>query len=174
MSIRSFSGEYRFLSNFDRQTFELIPVWDVPLVATGHLHGAVATSGEHAFQAAKTFDVDEASWVLAAATPKEAKRRGQRVKLRPDWEQIKVVAMIEVLGSRFFDVDRRSRLLATGGEDLIEGNTWHDVSWGVCTCPKHRGVGDNYLGRSLMWVREAIGNGASVSADGAPATILSS
>jgi predicted NAD-dependent protein-ADP-ribosyltransferase YbiA (DUF1768 family) len=27
-------------------------------------------------------------------------------------------------------------LLATGDRDLIEGNTWHDNFWGVCSCPK--------------------------------------
>jgi predicted NAD-dependent protein-ADP-ribosyltransferase YbiA (DUF1768 family) len=42
----------------------------------------------------------------------------------------------------------RQRLLDTGDQDLVEGNTWGDTFWGVC-----RGQGSNWLGRILMDVR---------------------
>jgi hypothetical protein len=38
------------------------------------------------------------------------------------------------------------RLLATGGAELIEGNTWDDRYWGVVV----DGVGQNRLGQLLM------------------------
>ena len=64
--ISAFRGAYRYLSNFyveeDGQTVE------------------------HRFQAAKALDPAERQWVLEAPTPGEAKRRGRKVNLRPDWE----------------------------------------------------------------------------------------
>lgn len=45
----------------------------------------------------------------------------------------------------------REKLLATGDAELVEGNTWGDRFWGVCN-----GVGQNWLGRLLMQVRDEI------------------
>lgn len=45
----------------------------------------------------------------------------------------------------------KNRLLATGEQDLIEGNTWGDHFWGVC-----RGEGQNTLGKILMIVRKEL------------------
>ena len=44
-----------------------------------------------------------------------------------------------------------ARLLQTGEEELIEGNTWNDRFWGQC-----QGVGENHLGRLLMELRTAL------------------
>jgi len=43
------------------------------------------------------------------------------------------------------------RLLATGDQELIEGNTWGDRFWGVCD-----GEGQNQLGRLLMELRNEL------------------
>ena len=45
------------------------------------------------------------------------------------------------------------KLLATGEEELIEGNYWHDTCWGVCNCAKCGDKGENRLGKLLMEVR---------------------
>lgn len=47
--------------------------------------------------------------------------------------------------------DLRQKLLSTGSEELIEGNTWGDTFWGVC-----KGSGQNWLGRILMFVRDEV------------------
>jgi hypothetical protein len=47
-------------------------------------------------------------------------------------------------------------LLLTGDEELIEGNFWGDVFWGVCN-----GVGKNHLGKILMEVRSELGGAQS-------------
>jgi len=60
--IKGFFGEYRFLSNF----------W----FADVFYEGLVYPSVEHAFQAAKTFDIDERLDILKCAEPGEAKRLG--------------------------------------------------------------------------------------------------
>lgn len=133
--ITSFDGEHAFLSNFHPSpvTFE----------------GTIYPTVEHAFQAAKTDDPRERAAVLAQATPGGAKRLGRRLTLRPDWDEARVPVMHVLVYEKFANhPDLAERLLATGDAELVEGNGWGDVFWGVC-----RGVGANNLGRILMQVR---------------------
>lgn len=131
MTIRQFAGDYRFLSNFDG------PFPD-------------GTTVEHRFQAAKTTDPAERAWVLAAPTPAGAKRRGRKVTLRPDWQQVKDGVMLEQVRAKFADPELAAALRATGDEELQEGNTWNDTYWGVSL---KTGRGRNRLGRILEQVR---------------------
>lgn len=138
--IESFRGSHFFLSNFYDNEFT------VPTL------GVVATS-EHAFNALKSTDVDEQQFVLAAATPGEAKRRGRTVTLRPDWDSgMRVRAMQVVLQYKFGSRDMRGLLLSTGNSRLVEGNTFHDNFWGDCRCggPRCSAAGVNMLGELLM------------------------
>jgi predicted NAD-dependent protein-ADP-ribosyltransferase YbiA (DUF1768 family) len=64
--------------------------------------------------------------------------------------------MRQALEIRWSREPYRSRLLATGDEQLVERTTWHDTYWGICTCPKHGGVGENMLGRLLVQVRSQL------------------
>lgn len=107
---------------------------------------------EHAYQAAKTTDVGDRLWVRAAERPGDAKRRGRRVILRSDWDAVKIEVMRDLLRQKFAVPERRAALMETGDEPLVEGNTWHDEFWGVCSCPQH-GQGQNWLGRLLMEIR---------------------
>lgn len=135
--IDSFMGEYRFLSNF--QTCE---VW---------LDGKKYMTTEAAYQAAKTFDEAEREAIRLAEKPSKAKKLGMKVKLRPDWEQVKLRVMEDLLRQKFCNAPLRTQLLDTGEHELIEGNTWGDKFWGVC-----EGVGENNLGKLLMKIREEI------------------
>jgi ribA/ribD-fused uncharacterized protein len=132
-----FRDEYDFLSNFYSVEIEY--------------EGVVFPTVEHAFQAAKTPDIDDRRKIAAAPAPGSAKRMGRRVKLRSDREQIKVGLMRDLLRIKFSNPDLAERLLATGSAELIEGNNWNDTFWGVC-----RGRGRNTLGQLLMEVREEI------------------
>ena len=124
-----FVGEYAFLSNF----------WVSPLTIDGITFPTV----EHAFQASKTFDAEERTRVASAPTPTAAKRAGRKVKLRPDWEEVKVAIMEDLVRRKFADPELSAKLLETGERELVEGNTWNDRFWGVC-----RGSGRNELERS--------------------------
>jgi ribA/ribD-fused uncharacterized protein len=136
--ITSFTGEYRFLSNF----------YDRPI----SWRQLVFPTAEHAYQWAKCLHQDDRYGILHAATPGEAKRIGQCVTLVPDWEQFKRRIMLNIITAKFFyDADLGNQLLATGDRELIEGNTWRDMYWGVCN-----GTGQNYLGRLLMITRDAL------------------
>jgi len=140
--ITEFQGEWRWLSNF----------WPCPV----KLGAWTFPSAEHAYQAMKTLGATErARFTDPALTPGQAKRLGQRVALRPDWEAQKKRAMLRVLLAKFIQNPELAELLyATDDAYLEEGNTWHDNFWGACGCDKHAGQGLNYLGRILMSVRD--------------------
>lgn len=149
-SINGFFGDYRFLSNFH--------------LAAVEYDGQVYPSTEHAYQAAKTLDEHERFLVLfnvkinpdtnepeivSVKTPKEAKRQGKSVTLRPDWEAVKYSVMANVVSQKFNNhPDLREALLETGNAYLEETNTWKDTYWGVCD-----NVGKNNLGKILMDIR---------------------
>lgn len=138
-SITSFSGNYRFLSNF----------WPCTLRAS---NGIVYPSSEHAYQAAKFLSLERRLAIASLATPAEAKKVGQSGYLRPNWDLIKDKVMYKIVHAKFRqNPDLAKLLLATGDALLIEGNTWGDTYWGVCN-----GVGRNKLGKLLMKIREEI------------------
>ncbi len=143
MAIDKFEGQYSFLSNFHPSEF-----W---------YKGKLWPTVEHAFQGAKCYSNDaDREKIRTAKTPGEAKRLGRKVKLRTDWEDVKVDVMRECLLRKFLYNDALLQmLLDTGNEVLIEGTTWHDNFWGTCSCPKCTNIqGKNMLGRLLMEVRD--------------------
>lgn len=121
--------------------------------------------GEHGYQWPKTLDPDERAWILASATPGIAKRRGQQVKKRPGWDdqsipfvkQIRYIVMRAVVDAKFqLGTSATELLLSTEDAELIEGNYWHDQTWGDCRCgkkPECAEPGSNWLGKILMECR---------------------
>ncbi len=146
--INEFKGKYRFLSNF----YPCIIIVSERL-EDGTYKWFEYPSTEHAFQAAKCHN-DEFKELISTVSAGEAKRLGKICKLRPDWEEIKDNVMHRVVFKKFlFHKNLREQLLATGEQELIEGNTWNDTYWGVCN-----GVGLNKLGHTLMKIREQLRN----------------
>jgi ribA/ribD-fused uncharacterized protein len=110
-------------------------------------------TAEHAFNAGKTLYPSHRQWIAGAPSPGEAKKRGQRVALRPDWDvRVRYEVMAEVLRAKFTGPGPVAALLSTGDAMLVEGNRWHDQHWGDCRCgrPACRETGENHLGRMLM------------------------
>jgi ribA/ribD-fused uncharacterized protein len=137
MTISSFKGNYDFLSNF----------YLCPMSFNGTIYG----SSEAAFQAQKTFDYTIRE-IFSTLSPKLSKRLGNAIRCRPDWDTIKVKLMEEIVREKFTqNLDLAKRLISTGEEELVEGNTWRDTFWGVCN-----GVGENHLGKILMNIREEL------------------
>ena len=135
--IDTFKNKYFFLSNFYPAIVEY--------------EGLVFENNEAAFQAAKTLSIEERLQFIKLS-PSEAKKLGRQIKLRPDWEKVKNQVMYEICLDKF----KRNPLLmkeliATGTEELVEGNTWGDKIWG-----KVDGIGENRLGKILMKVREEL------------------
>lgn len=121
-------------------------------------------SVEAAFQAQKSLDT-EIRKQFASLTPGQAKSRGRKVLLRPDWETVKYNLMYKICLEKFKqNEDLKELLLSTGDALLVENTTgWHDNIWGCCTCARCRvaNTSKNLLGVTLMRVRAALG-GTSV------------
>jgi ribA/ribD-fused uncharacterized protein len=134
--IDSFSKQYRFLSNFYP-----CKIW---------FEGLLYPSTEHAYQAAKTLDMQERIRISKLPVA-DAKKAGNKIKIRDDWEEIKISVMVQLIDMKFNIQLFAEKLLATGEAELIEGNWWNDVFWGVC-----KGVGKNMLGIILMEKRDRL------------------
>ena len=113
--INTFDGPFAFLSNFYKAsvTFE----------------GMTYPTNEHAFQAAKSLNKNiRSEFITQDLTPGQAKRKGRRISLRPDWESVKIQIMTDIVRNKFqTHPDLAAKLLATGDATLIEGTTWHDT-----------------------------------------------
>lgn len=133
-SIDSFEGRYRFLSNF----------WMCEL----DYDGMIYPSSEHAYQAAKTTDITTRQKIASLSTAYDAKKAGKSVRIRPDWDEVKLDLMLQIVRAKFAVPEMASKLLGTGDAALIEGNWWGDTFWGKCG-----GVGENHLGQILERVR---------------------
>jgi ribA/ribD-fused uncharacterized protein len=136
--IKELSGEYRFLSNF----------WSCFIEYEGLLYPSV----ENAYQAAKCANELDKDYFLTCKAS-DAKRRGRIVKMRPDWEEAKLGVMLQLVRQKFQQEPLRTMLLATGDQEIQEGNWWGDLFWGTVN-----GVGENHLGKILMKVREELKN----------------
>jgi ribA/ribD-fused uncharacterized protein len=135
-----FTGERSFLSNFHHSPIE-------------H-EGVQYPTVEHAFQAAKTLDPQIRQIIARLPSPGAAKQAGRKLTLRGDWEAVKDQVMLELLRAKFSQPAFEGRLLATGDDELVEDNWWHDQYWGSCYCPTHViSPGCNRLGELLMQVR---------------------
>jgi N-glycosidase YbiA len=160
--IDNFRGKYRFLSNFYPLTMPVI-------LTQKHFSGGLLDpclciaepeeyfTSEHAYQAAKYCHPSYRKLVREAKTPGNAKRIGNihKTQLRRDWESVKLDIMYDLVHQKFIkNEDLKGKLLTTGTQILVEGNTWGDTFWGVCN-----GTGSNYLGRILMRIRGELSNG---------------
>lgn len=147
--IDRFAGEHEFLSNF----YHCHPV---RFLYEGILYPTV----EHAFAAAKTNDLDCKRRIALTGSPSRAKQLGCQAVLRTGWDQyLRYTVMEELLALKFMSgSELGDRLLDTGDAVLIEGNTWHDQTWGDCRCGHIacRPPGMNLLGWMLMRRRERL------------------
>jgi ribA/ribD-fused uncharacterized protein len=137
--IKQFQGELRWLSNFV----------DVQV----SLEGVMYPSVENAYVAAKMVDKRLRS-VFTKISSAEAKRLGRNLPLRSDWDSVKLEVMRNLLKQKFSYKWFAEKLSATGNQEIVEGNTWHDNFWGSCSCEDCGNMGLNNLGKLLMEIRE--------------------
>lgn len=137
--IKSFKGNYRWLSNF---TY-------VNVV----LDGITYPSTEHAYQSAKS---KEMGWKSICAdknnSPAHIKDLSKTIILE-DWDKIKVSVMEKCVELKFSQEPFKTQLLDTGEEIIQEGNTWNDTFWGVNIIT---GEGENTLGKIIMNYRNKL------------------
>ncbi len=150
--IDKFRGKYFFLSNFCPVTFGII------------LDGVVYPTTEHAYQASKTNQQQSRAEIRDCGSAMLAKELGGLLKryglVREDWRDVKLQYMEEFLRQKFDYPNFKKKLLATGDEDVVESNYWHDNYWGICSCSEcHRQEPQlNHLGKLLMKIRGDLKN----------------
>lgn len=117
-----------------------------------YIYGRWWTWNEAPYQAAKTFVQAEKDEIWAAQKANDSRLLGQKVTMRPDWDQVKRSVMKECCLAKFLQhPDLRKQLMETGDELLIEDSPI-DWYWG---CGKD-GTGQNVLGQVLMEIREEL------------------
>lgn len=140
LAIQGFRGAYRWLSNF----------WPAKVL----MNDIEFPTTEHGYQAAKS--LDPADWQHFAQLPKpgDAKRAGRYLRIRSDWDQVKLSVMTDLTRQKFLDPTLKALLLGTGDALIEETNHWNDTYWGVCNS-----IGHNHLGKILMKIRKELRNG---------------
>jgi ribA/ribD-fused uncharacterized protein len=108
--ISSFKGEYDWLSNFYLVCVELDEI--------------TYPSVEHAYQAAKTFNLNERQpfYQVPVISSPESKKLGRKLSMRSDWEDVKLQIMEDLLIQKFAHLELKEKLLQTGTKLLVEGN----------------------------------------------------
>jgi ribA/ribD-fused uncharacterized protein len=145
--IERFSGEYSFLSN-------------MILIEPFQYGQLTFKSVENFYQAMKSMNFNVRS-LISEKDPKPSKSwMGEKIRKenknrRVDWDDIKIDVMEFGLRIKFNQIKFREKLIATGTEELVEGNYWNDVFWGVDLKDKEK-PGQNQLGRLLMKIRDEI------------------
>lgn len=134
--IAGFRGNYRWLSNFER--------CDI------YYKGIIYPSSETAYQAQKTMNI-KVRQIISKLDARESKTIGSALKLRPDWEDVKLGIMEDIVRIKFNLPQFKPKLVDTGNMLIIESNHWGDIFWGECN-----GVGENHLGKLIMKIREEI------------------
>ena len=117
VKIVSFTGAFKFLSNF--------------YLCEVEYEGIVYPSSEHAYVAAKTTDIIQKYAIAEMDNTGEVKKLGRKLKLRSDWEKVKLPIMRAIVESKFDqNSDLMEMLQMTRPHQLVEGKSWGDVYWG--------------------------------------------
>lgn len=110
--------------------------------------GVEWASVEHAYQALRAVDSQQSSWIAAAHTAQEARRRGRSCDAKPGWTGRREAVMLRLLRAKFADKYLQDVLLSTGTAHLVDTS---DTFWG-----RINGNGANRLGRMLMQIRSEL------------------
>lgn len=138
MPSKQFSGKLAFLSNMYRCNIMF--------------EGDVYPSTENAYQAAKCA-IESQRIHFQKCSPFDAKKKGRKILIREDWNQVKLDIMQELIESKFNDSSQGfgDKLCMVPDEDLVEYNYWHDNYWGHCTCVRCKNKKhNNFLGLLLQ------------------------
>lgn len=142
--ITQFRGEYNWLSN----------MYKCPVGYGNYTFQSV----ENAYMFAKNNNCKDWLKFCLENPPNICKKESKNIKIREDWEEIKLEVMYKLLLQKFKQEPFRSKLLATNNENIQEGNFWNDIFWGV-DLKQNPNVGENHLGRLIMYIRILIKQG---------------
>jgi len=153
-----FRGDNHFLSNF--YPCEIVED-DIIYSSVEHYYIAMKVNTSVLFQK-KRYTVNEFRVMVSELDNASlVKKVGESIKPRNDWKQYRFIVMKFGITEKFKNKELRRKLIATGNQELVEGNWWHDNYFGSCFCDKCKNIdGKNMLGKMIMDVRDEItGNG---------------
>ena len=112
-------------------------------------------TSEHYFQAQKFADPLQREKVRRAKTAMQAARLGRdrKVKIRREWESVKVSVMRDAVWAKLTQHDYLRELLLMTDDSVLVEHTRHDSYWG----DGGDGSGKNMLGKILMEIRGELG-----------------
>ena len=139
--IYEFKNENSFLSNF-----YITPV---------EYNGLIYKSSEHAYMRMKSNEDWWIEYCLNEKSPGKIKRTSNGLLLADNWHDIKANIMYDILICKFKNTILKEKLLATGNQNLVEGNYHNDLYYGV-DLKQTPNIGENMLGRILMSIRNKI------------------
>ena len=141
--IRAFNNQYKWLSNFSPVALRV--------------NGLSFPTLEHAYQAYRATNEEDREKIRTALTPGQAKRIAHSVEQDPEFPARRVEIMTKLLEAKFRKPKLKAKLKATGKQELVEGNNWHDNFYGNCLCrPCATITGHNMLGKLLMKIRDEV------------------
>ena len=148
--IDSFTGRWNFLSNFFPVEIEH---QGIKYPSIEHYYVAMKIKNDQQIDGKYIGYIDCRELISKIKNPGEAKRFGRTLKIRKDWDDVKLDVMLWGVREKFKKEELKEMLLSTRDQELVESNWWNDKYWGVC-----KGVGENNLGKILMQVREEVKN----------------
>ncbi len=155
--IDSFTGRWFFLSNFYPI---IIEYQGIKYPSVEHYYVAMKIKDDQMIDGRFVPFIDCREMLSKIPKAADVKRIGRSLKIRKDWDVIKLSIMEWGVREKFKDEKLSEMLLSTIGEEIVEGNFWNDTFWGVCN-----GKGQNNLGKILMMIREEIIEGRSSPSD---------
>lgn len=117
------------------------------------IDGKLYPSVEVYYQSMKSDDPEISEYIRTNLSSYQSKKYAKNIKIRKDWDDVKLYVMLQGLLKKFNKDPFKSQLIFTKDDQIIEWNNWGDNYWGVNSedC-----VGYNHLGRLLMIVRDLI------------------
>lgn len=140
--ILEFRDEYNWLSNF----------YLVDILYKGEIYPSV----EHAYMSAKSDDPEWKNQCMdRSIKPGKIKQMSQEIPIIKGWDKKKLKVMYDCLKVKYNQEPFKTKLLATGTQNIQEGNYHNDEFWGV-NIKKIPNYGENYLGRLIMEIRKQL------------------
>ena len=146
--INSFTGRWRFLSNFYPVTIEH---QGIKYPSVEHYYVAMKIKNDQQIDGKYLSYIDCRELIAKMPDPAKVKQFGKMLKLRKDWDDVKLDVMLWGVREKFKNEELKDMILSTEGEELVESNWWGDKFWGVSN-----GEGENHLGKILMRVRDEV------------------
>ena len=111
---------------------------------------------EHFYQSAKAQREEDAEKIRSQLSTGLAKKLGQQIGMKRNWNGIKISVMRLGLILKFSSNEiSKQKLIETGDAILEEGNNWNDRFWGI---DLKTGEGKNILGKLIMELRKYFKN----------------